>query len=252
MKLKFVCLNLWQGGNLFDGILDFLAKEDADVLALQEVYNGTDPALAPNYRSLEVLQDRFHFPALDFAPAFLDNRAEGQIAQGNAILSKFPITAHDAVFFADPYRDDYTEVPANFPTTPRNLEHAVLETPAGPVHIYNLQGVWDLDGGHYSDRRRRMGEAMVKAARDKTKVIMAGDTNTTPDNQAIEAVEKELKSVFAGELKTSFNMRQKTNPGYATAVVDMIFVSPDIKVLDHRCPDVDISDHLPLVATLEL
>jgi hypothetical protein len=48
MKIKVVCLNLWQGGNLFDGILKFLEAEDADILLLQEVYNASDPKLPTN------------------------------------------------------------------------------------------------------------------------------------------------------------------------------------------------------------
>ncbi len=40
MKLKVICLNIWIGGIFFDEIVDFLQKEDADILLLQEVYNG--------------------------------------------------------------------------------------------------------------------------------------------------------------------------------------------------------------------
>ena len=47
-------------------------------------------------------------------------------------------------------------------------------------------------------------------------------------------------------------MRRKINPGYATAVVDMVFASSRLKILDHQCPDVDISDHLPLVVKIEI
>lgn len=47
-------------------------------------------------------------------------------------------------------------------------------------------------------------------------------------------------------------MRRKSNPGYATSVVDMIFTSPDIRVVSKSCPDVDLSDHFPLIATLEI
>jgi endonuclease/exonuclease/phosphatase family metal-dependent hydrolase len=56
--------------------------------------------------------------------------------------------------------------------------------------------------------------------------------------------------VFGEELKTTFNMKHKDNPGYATAAVDMMFISPDIKVSEKACPEVDVSDHLPLVVQL--
>ena len=47
-------------------------------------------------------------------------------------------------------------------------------------------------------------------------------------------------------------MKHNDKGGYATAAVDMIFVSPNIKIIEHDCPDVDISDHLPLVTTMSI
>ena len=109
-----------------------------------------------------------------------------------------------------------------------------------------------MDGDNFSDKRRKMSDVIVNAVKDKQQVILAGDTNAKPTNQAVTAIEAHLHSVFGHELTTSFNMRRKDNLGYATAVVDLMFVSPDIHVFSHECPDVDISDHLPLIAELEL
>jgi len=251
MEIKFICLNLWQGGNLFDAILQFLEQEDADIIALQEVYDSKDLTLADKYRSIEVIRQHlgsaYHF---DFAPAFLDNRKEGKIVQGNAVFSKFPIKSSNVTFFNEPYREDYTEVPANFPSCPRNLEHVVLQADARDIHIFNLQGVWDLDGDNYSERRQKMSEKIIDAVKGKTNVIFAGDTNSKPTNKAMRDIEQYLVSVFGDTLKSSFNMRRKTNPGYATAAVDLMYVSPDVQVLSHECRDIDISDHLPLIAKL--
>jgi len=252
MNIKFICLNLWQGGNLFDGILDFLKAEDADIVALQEVYNGVTPNLERKYRSLQVIQDKLNYPFTDFAPAFLDNRKEGKIEQGNAVLSKFPIIENNIEFFNEPYRKDYTEEEKNFPSCPRNLEYVVLDTPEGNLNIFNLQGVWDLDGDNYSERRQKMSDVIIKNIRGKENVILAGDTNARPTNEAIRRIGKYLSNIFAGELKTTFNMKRKDDQGYAQAVVDMIFVSPKIKVISKSCPNIDISDHLPLIANLQI
>jgi len=252
VTIKFISLNLWQGGNLFNDILSFLDKEDADILVLQEVYDGKDLSLADKYRSVDVIQQRFNFPALDFAPAFLDNRSEGNIVQGNAIFSRLPIISSEVTFFNEPYRTDYVEIPANFPTCPRNLQHVTLQTPAGEVNVFNFQGVWDMDGDNYSEQRRKMSELIIKDVKDKHNVLLAGDTNAKPSNKAIKNIEKYLSSVFGNKLVTTFNMKRKDDPGYGTAAVDMIFTSPNIKVILAECPKVDISDHLPLVAILEI
>ncbi|HWZ66148.1 MAG TPA: endonuclease/exonuclease/phosphatase family protein [Patescibacteria group bacterium] len=252
MKFKFVCLNLWRGGELMDGILDFLAKENADIVVLQEVYDGHDQTLPRQYRSIQVLQDKFHYPYIDFAPTVIDVLPVGKVTSGNAVLSRFQIKGHDVTFFNEPFGERDANDPKTFPITPRNLQHVVLDIPGGEINVFNLQGVWDLDGDNVSEKRRNMSNVIIKAITGKQNVIVAGDTNAKHTNPVMRAIEGHLNSVFGDELTTSFNMHRKDNPGYATAVVDMIYVSKNIVTLEHDCPDVDISDHLPLTAWFEI
>lgn len=251
MKLKVISLNVWQGGNLFDEIVEFLLHENPDILLLQEVYNSKDAGLARNLRCFDVLAGVLNMPHRHFAPALVDNRAEGNIVQGNAIFSKFPITGSNVTFYDHPYREDYVDVAENFATAPRNLQHVQVDANATELNIFNIHGIWDLDGDNDSERRLAMSKAVVDAVSGKKHVVLAGDTNVKPETKTIRNIEKHLTSVFKDELMTSFNMRRKNNPGYASAVVDMMFVSQDFKVLEHVCPNIDISDHLPLIATLE-
>ena len=97
-----------------------------------------------------------------------------------------------------------------------------------------------------------MAKVILEQTKGYKNVIIAGDTNATPNNQAIKDLESKFTNVFKGELTTTFNMKHKTLPGYATAVVDAIFVSPNINVTSHYCPNIDVSDHLPLVAELNI
>ncbi len=97
-----------------------------------------------------------------------------------------------------------------------------------------------------------MSDKIIEAITDVPNVILGGDTNARPTNKAMMAIEEHLDSVFGTELTTTFNMERKHNPGYATSVVDMLFVSSNISVQSHSCPDVDISDHLPLIVTFKV
>lgn len=58
--------------------------------------------------------------------------------------------------------------------------------------------------------------------------------------------------VFNDQITSSFNMRHKANPGYASAVVDMLFTSSDVKIVSKSVPEDDVSDHKPLLATIEI
>ncbi len=253
MEFKVISLNVWQGGNLFNEIIGFLKKEDADVLALQEVYDGKDSALPEKYRTFEALKAKLDYPYSSFAPALLDNRAEGKIEQGNAVFSRFPIISTDTNFFKYPYREDYTEVEENFPICPRNLQHAQLQLPTHQVNLFNFQGVWDMNGDRDSEERRIMVDVILKNIKGKQNVIVTGDTNARPTNPAMKPLLSELVSVFGnGELTSTFNMRHKTNPGFATSVVDMMLVSKSFDILKKEISDADVSDHVPLVVTLKL
>ena len=252
MIIKLLTLNVWHGGKLMDPMLAFLERENPDILLIQEASNETQPDRPPYCRTVQMIQDRLHYEATDFAPAFTLVLPELKVERGNAVLSRFQITSSRSTFFNEPYSDHYIDEPANFATSPRNLQHVTLDTPAGNIDVFNFQGVWDLAGDNYSPARQRMSDVIIEAISGLENVLLAGDTNAKPTNQAIRRVDEHLRSVYGHDLTTTFNMRRKTNPGYATAVVDMIFASPSFELLSRQCPDIDVSDHLPVIATFKI
>jgi len=282
MHLKIICLNVWIGGVLFEEIVDFLQKEQPDILFLQEVFLGEEesvseqskhhsnpqlPPLPPQYRTYQVLKKRLGFAHGHFAPAFIEevettkgvgDSSKLEIPQGNAILSKYPLREVSVTHFDVPFGkriDDYSA----YAFSPRNLQHVVATLPTGTdVHLLNTQGIWGEDGED-SPRRLEMGKKIIQELQwesgQLSPVILAGDFNILPHTQTIASIEKKLVNVFKDELKTTFNLKRKNlekYPGFAQAVVDMFFVSPDISVSSHTCPQVDISDHLPLVVEIEI
>jgi endonuclease/exonuclease/phosphatase family metal-dependent hydrolase len=250
LELKVVSLNMWHGGRLFDQMLAFLKGQDADVVLLQEVFNDHNPKLEQRFRSLDVLKRELGYKYHNFAPTQRMVQPEGKIEEGVAILTRFPIISAKSTFLAEPYNDHYIDIPENYASSPRPLQHVVLDTPYGELNVFNIHGVWDLDGDNFSERRQKMSKTIIGAIRGLPNVILAGDTNSRPTNPAMQALEGYLTPVFGTELKSTFNMRHKDDPGYATSAVDLMYVSSTIRVLAKECPDVDVSDHRPLVVRL--
>ncbi|MBI2473675.1 endonuclease/exonuclease/phosphatase family protein [Candidatus Uhrbacteria bacterium] len=248
--MKVLCLNLWQGGNLMNEILSFLRKEDPDVLVMQEVYNGHDLLWERKFRSLDVLREELNYPYEHFAPAFLERTSFGKVEQGNAVLSKFPLLGSKTFFYDVPY-GEREDLPPYYKTTPRNLQHVTLDVHGRMVHVFNTQGVWGEDGED-NDRRLFMGKKIAEAVQPYQDVVLAGDFNVQEKTKTIGMIEGQLVNVFKDERTTSFNMRHKTNPGYATAVVDFMFVSPNLNVKDKWSYDEDVSDHLALAVDIQL
>lgn len=249
MGFKLACLNLWYGGRLFDEIVLWLRQERPDIVAMQEVYRSDDKSLEKRYRSLEELSRILDLPHYSFAPAFRDLRFE--VAEmGNGVLSKFPVKADGTVFYDVPYDDNFMEN-EDFTYVPRNLQHVSVKVGDEVVNVFNTQGIWGLDGDD-NERRLKMAETIVEEIGDKEKVVLAGDLNVKEGTKTVGIIEERLNNIFKGELKSSFNMKQKNDPGFATVVVDMIFVSRGINVVKHYMPEVSVSDHMPLVAVLEM
>lgn len=254
MKIKFISLNIFKGGVFFDKILKFLEKEKPDIVAFQEVYDGKNLNLPKNLRSIEVLKKNFQGWDYHFAPEFLAIREEGKIEIGNAIFSKFPIKNKSITELNTPY-GEFQAIAANgdYSHHPKNIHWCEIEIDQQLYNFYNLHGIWGYDSTD-TKARLKMSDIILDQARDKKRVILAGDFNIVPSSKTIRKIEQHLNNVFKDELTTSFNLKRKDlvkSPGYATSVVDMIFVSDDIKVVDHYCPQVDVSDHLPLVCEFE-
>ncbi len=260
MKLKVTDLNLWQG-RLLESAVDFLKQENPDIILLQEVFDGhtSDNDALNSFSVLKAKLGDYKFQA--FTPAFFVVVDGVEIPQGQAVLSKFPIIESKSVFYDVPYgsmeldvADLKEEVHVNKSDgsmIPRNLQHAVIQAGDKTLNVFNTQGVWGYNGLD-SPRRIAMGKVIADNVAGKSNVILSGDFNMDPDTQAMAQVEKHLTSVFKYTLPTTFNMKRKTNPGYAEAAVDMFFVSPEIKILNQACKQVDVSDHLPLVVELEV
>lgn len=255
MKLKVVCLNIWNGGIVFEPMMAFLQEQAADVYLFQEVFDDLDPTLEKRYRSRQLLTETLELKHQHFAPTFLEEVDGREIVQGNFILSRFPLQEVSIIHYDVPFQKRENVRP-QFPFTPRTLHHVIADVEGKPLHLLNTQGIWGEDGFD-TPRRIEMAKTIVreveKAGSDP--VFLAGDFNVVPNTKTISLIEEKLVNVFKDELKTSFNVPRKDlvrDPGFATAVVDMVFVSKNIRVLSHNCLDVDVSDHLPFIVEIEL
>jgi endonuclease/exonuclease/phosphatase family metal-dependent hydrolase len=140
----------------------------------------------------------------------------------------------------------------DFSFTPRNLQHVQIDLGGKNVNVFNTQGIWGFDGDD-NERRIKMSETIREKYQGKEDIILCGDFNTKENTKAMTSLEQDLKNVFKGELKTSFNLRHKpVDSGFTSAVVDMVYVSPEIKVLEHYSTDEDVSDHVPLVCVFDI
>lgn len=249
MSIKLITLNVWKGV-LLPALVSFFRKEAADLLCLQEVFDGPR-SLPDRFRAHSILARELGYPYSAFAAECLYDLEMGRIPHGNAIYSRFPLTEEETIFYDVPFRDDYVDSPGNYEFHPRNLQHVRLDGGGVTLDVFNTHGIYGLTGKD-NQRRLRMSRMIVHAIKGKARLILAGDFNLPPDTQTIRNIEKHFRNVFQDALVTTFNMKRKEDPDYGKVVVDMIFTSRNIRILRRSSPKVDISDHLPLVCELEV
>lgn len=251
MQLKILTLNIEHGGITMQPVLDFIRSTNADIMLLQEVHSSGDAMLEPRLRTLQYLTEQLDYTFSSFAPQYrdFDNTADGTSFSGCAIFSRLPIIETKLHYFSLPYSETYRDSFETVAQHPGMLQQCLIHTDVGEINVFNLHGPWDLNGEHYGEGRQKMSDAIIAATTGVPHVILGGDTNAKPVNEAFTRI-SHLDSVFGNELKTTFNMKRKKLPGYATAAVDMMWLSPDIQVISKDCPNVEVSDHLPLVVTV--
>lgn len=257
MRLKLISLNIWNGGKLWDAALAFLKSENPDILALQEAQYTPDPFVTdPRYKTLDALSPKLNLPYRISAPMFnwINAETSTPVDMCTATLSRMTIIKSEAWFFSgQEYRHVGKEGEGDVSAYPHNLQYTLIQINEKKLHLLNVHGLWGTDGND-TPERLAMSAFILEKIGDKQPLILCGDFNTDATSRSIQNIGTKLHDVFGADNRiTSFNMRRKpAESGYKTAVVDFIFTTPDITILSHRTPDVDVSDHLPLVLEFEI
>ena len=84
------------------------------------------------------------------------------------------------------------------------------------------------------------------AAQAESPLILAGDFNTTPDGPEIKLLANELKDAMSGSNLATFPTK---HPG---ARIDYVFISKNCAIINADTVKSDASDHLAVVAVVEV
>jgi len=254
MKIKILSVNTFMGGIVWQPLYDFLLEQKADIMLLQEVYDGGKPEFDKRFRSKQIFAEAFPDYESDFMACIGDLRQkEGLIDNGNMILTRWPIVDSSKIYFDIDYLQVDHDRTTDYSTWPAIAQCATVNLPSQKqVQLVNIHGPLWYEGGKCTDRRLKMVDSLNKLLDSRLSTIIAGDSNATPDNPCWEKLTAPHTNVFGSSLSTTFNMRRKTNPGYATASVDIFLTTPDIRIASAQCLDVDVSDHLPMVVEVEV
>lgn len=251
MHLKVIQVNIYKGRYL-ESLISFLKAEYADVVFMQEVTCGVINLSGDNSNLFEILKRELSYEGVFYPSATIIDKTNS--FQGNAVLtrhkileSKFvPLNRHSGMTLDRFNNSDF------FPVFPRSIVEVRVEINGREIMALSCHGAWSappLD----NPENYRQAKLIVKHLKElNLPFIMGADMNMPPETRVIKTVEKSAKNLIqnSGIVQTTHPQVHKIVPrGY---LVDYIFTSRHFKKLSIKAPEILVSDHLPLVAEVEL
>lgn len=229
MQLKVVTWNIFAGQKL-DEVIALLKTIDADVIALQEVFEEVDGTENQAQKIAEALGMHFAYaPAHTLMPGdsyVLDYfHITRPMAWGNAVLTKEPISASKVHMLSEDLGRVAVEVTVN--------------DSVGELHFFSTH----LVSGP-AERAQKVRLEQVKnliSFVPKVRTIVMGDFNAPPDDEVISIMNAVLTSTEADPTRV---------PTEGGRQIDYLFTTSDFERISGSMPHSEASDHFPLVATL--
>jgi endonuclease/exonuclease/phosphatase family metal-dependent hydrolase len=230
MKIKVLSWNIWRGKN-FPEVIEFLKKEQPDLIGLQEVLEDEEHT--------EKLAKELGFYYF-FGKAFTTDRHETVFTLGNAVLSRFPILESRIIMLSG--LEDYQRSSA---TEPRNVTLIKVRVKDQELTFATTHLAHSLDNVP-SELRTKQTKNLMKEV-DKESLILCGDFNSLPDDPAIKLLEESLINTDSDPSKKTWV--DKDGDHFR---IDYILTSKDLKNNTFQVLESDASDHKPISVDIEL
>jgi endonuclease/exonuclease/phosphatase family metal-dependent hydrolase len=168
-RLRVLTWNLWWRFGPWEArqpaIEATIAALDADVIALQEVWDDGDANLAA------ILAERLGYHHVYASQLTLEG-----VKFGNAVLSRWPITDHE--WRPLPAPEDLDEH--------RTVLRADIDGPRGPIQLFCTHLNWRFDQSHVRQEQVRAIASFVKDSPPRSfPPVVCGDFNADPESDEI-------------------------------------------------------------------
>lgn len=220
------CHNWNQGKINYDTVAEVI--RDFDIICLNEMRGAGKTPEHPD--QIQEIARRVGIDNHYFAVAC---EPQGLYPYGDAIFSKIPIISAETIAIPDP-----VEKTGDLWYETRCVLHAELE--GGLRVIITHMGL--------NPDEQELAVATVVPLLRSEKCILMGDFNVGPDNPVLNPIREIMR-----DTADLFDKDKLSYPSYAPEIkIDYIFVSPDIKVKSADIPKIEVSDHFPHIAEIEL
>ncbi|WP_309071128.1 endonuclease/exonuclease/phosphatase family protein [Arthrobacter sp.] len=242
--VRVMSFNIHHGADPADNldlerIAGVIEDSGAEIIGLQEVDNHWS-SRSDFQDQAAILAERLdmHYvygANLDRAPA--DGQTERR-QYGTAILSEYPIlSSENHLLTSIPYPER--------PTEQRGLLEAVVNVKGNHISFYNTH----LDHQRSEQRQSQVKEILAIAGESQRPAVLVGDLNAVPGAPEMNDILTQFTDVFAALGQDEDFTYPVENPNRR---IDYILTKGDIEARFAEVIDTNSSDHLPVLADLEI
>jgi len=218
-----------------DRIAGVIRAADAEVVGLQEVDNGWS-ARSDFQDQAKELAERLGMHYVYAANLDREPLEPGGTRRqyGTAILSEYPILESENTLLPRPEGGEQ-----------RGLLEALINVRGVPVRVYNTH----LQHNSAVERTAQVQAILSHAGELEEPTLLMGDLNARPDAPEMQPLYTRFEDAW---------VEGGGGPGYTYPAeapdrrIDYVLVSPDVSVTDAYVPRTLASDHLPVVAEVEV
>lgn len=235
MQLSVLQWNVWYREKA-DNILAQLRASNADIVCLQEI--TTDSSTNPGVNIPKLIRSLGY---KGYYEQTLDRPADPCYKMGNALFSRFPIRPSRTCLLAEESPGQET----------RLYIEAEVAAPDGTLYVGTTHLSWRPEGA-----MEEANQLLEYLSIRKERLIFTGDLNVPSGSKLLSAIEGEFLNATAGKPTPTWPTKPYRYHGvtieHLDRQLDYIFTSKDINVVSTATIDSPHSDHLPLLAVIDI
>lgn len=249
MIVKILQWNVWrkESPSKISGVV---ADLDPDIFCAQEIMQNTNEKKDMAEEISGFLKNKYE---CFYQEAVTWDKRPEVTSQGNAIYSKFPITKKDHLFVSP-----FVHNPENATKEGRVYLEAEIDYGQGKLSVGTVHMGYSYAMKNTARRKKEADNLYAHIRNKQSKFILTGDFNSVPESYVVNKILEGGNIINAGPdySQNTWPTKPFNYHGFEAKSmdwrVDYVFVTKDLKVLSSEIIDTDVSDHLPILLTIEV
>lgn len=242
MQITVLQWNVWFREDI-DNVVQVLRNIDADIVCLQELTQGYIEQTKEN--TWEHIQNELNYQCVHQTIPVRTESA--QWSQANAIFSRYDLSNRTSNWLHVPENDDdLFDQYRGYLAAEVDLGNTMLSV--GTTHM-SFQV-------YPGDEDPELAQLLSVIEKKNKNFIMTGDLNATPDSHRVKTLDRRLKPAGPPYDENTWTTKpHKTDKFEASTLewrYDYVYATQDVKVIDAKIIQTNVSDHLPILVTIEI